>query len=221
MTPAPADLAAQKAELEAYLRLGDRLGLRLGLPFSRNWSAAPDFLELLAEHVLAARPTTIVECSCGLTTLVLARCCELNGLGRVLSLENGPEFAARTRAEIARYDLEDYARVIDAPLRMQRLRGEPFRWYDLAGLDAPGIDMLVIDGPPGFLQRHSRYPALPLLYGRLAPGCTVYLDDAARPDERESVAHWLAEFPALAHAYLATARGCSRLHLEEASRPGA
>lgn len=200
-------------ELEAYLALGDRLGLRRGLPFSRNWSAAPDFLALIADHALAEKPRTIVECSSGLTTLILARCCELNGLGRVFSLENGTEFAANTRAEIARYGLEHCATVIDAPLEQQTVNGREYQWYDIAGLPDRRIDMLVIDGPPGFLQHHSRYPALPLLFNRLADNGVVFLDDAARPDERELVMKWQTELP-VDHRYVESERGCSVLRVK-------
>ncbi|MES9855801.1 MAG: hypothetical protein ABW166_04240 [Sedimenticola sp.] len=45
--------------------------------------------------------------------------------------------------------------------------------------------MLVIDGPSGFIQKHSRYPALPLLFDKLSNNGMVFLDDAARP-RRES-----------------------------------
>lgn len=200
-------------ELEACLALGARLGLNAGLPYTPNWSAAPDFLELIVAHALAAKPATVVECGSGLTTLMLARCCALSGGGHVYSLEHGAEFAARTRAELARYGLEAQATVLDAPLRTCTVGGREFQWYALGGLPEVRIDMLVIDGPPGFIQRHSRYPALPLLRDRLAPGCVVYLDDAARPDEREIVALWQAAFPGLAHDYVATARGCSILSL--------
>lgn len=200
-------------QIEAYLSLRDRLGLRQGMPYSHNWSAAPDFLKLIVEHALAAKPVTIVECSSGLTTLMLARCCEMNGRGEVFSLENGPEYAAATRAEVARYGLEGRAAVIDAPLTERTIAGREYRWYALDDLPDRSIDMLVIDGPPGFIQRHSRYPALPLLFDRLADGGVVYLDDAARPDERALVEMWLAEYPALEHEYLNTERGCSILRV--------
>lgn len=199
------------AQAETYLSLRDRLGLNQGLSYSHNWSAAPDFLKLIVDHVLSARPATIVECSSGVTTLMLARCCQMNGSGEVFSLENGADYAAGTRAEIERYDLQDLAEVIDAPLRKYAIGGRDYQWYALDGLPERSIDMLVIDGPPGFIQRHSRYPALPLLFDKLADGCVVFLDDAARPDERELVAMWLAEFPSIKHEYLSTERGCSIL----------
>lgn len=197
-----------------YRTLSDRLGLRGEVAYDSQWSAAPDFLELIVEHVLGARPETIVECSSGTTTVMLARCCQLNGHGRVYSLENGPEFAAGTRAELARHGLAGHAEVIDARLTGQAVAGREFQWYDLAGLPRRPIDMLVIDGPPGFIQRHSRYPALPLLADRLSAGCVVFMDDAARPDEREIVEAWCREFPEARLHYVDNERGCAILHLD-------
>lgn len=201
----------QFGQLEAYLSLRDRLGLREGLPYSHQWSAAPDFLKLIVEHALATQPNTIVECSSGLTTLMLARCCQVNDKGKVFSLENGAEFAEKTRGEIARYGLTKIATVIDAPLKATTVDGVEYQWYDPAGLPDRSIEMLVIDGPPGFLQRHSRYPALPLLFDKLADGCVIFLDDAGRPDERELVELWKQRYPGLKHEYVKTERGCSIL----------
>lgn len=192
-----------------YLALLQRLDLRLGATYDRNWSAAPDFLGLIVDHTLTTRPTTIVECGSGITTLLLARCLEINRHGRLYSLENGVEYATRTRAELARYHLD--ANVIDAPLKPCRIDGREHLWYDSAGLPDLKIDMLVIDGPPGSIQRHARYPALPRLGDKLAETCTIFLDDAGREDERGIVALWQARFPALRHDYVGTQRGCSIL----------
>jgi predicted O-methyltransferase YrrM len=201
------------ARLEAYTSLRDRLGLRQGLPYTRHWSAAPDFLQAIVEHALEARPSTILECSSGLTTLMLARCCQLNGRGRVISLENGEEFAVKTRSTLERYDLQDYAEVRHAPLEPLTLGGQEFSWYGRDRLPPGPIDMLVIDGPPGYLHPLARYPALPLLHERLADGCVLFLDDAARPDEGEIVRQWLSAYPDSRHDYLETERGCSVLVL--------
>lgn len=196
----------------ALLALLGRLGLGSDLAYDPRWSAAPDFLGLIVDHALATAPQVIVECSSGATTVLLARCCQLNGRGRVWSLENGAEFAARTRAQLTRLGLAGHAEVIDAPLVRQAVDGGEFHWYDLAGLPALAIDMLVIDGPPGFLQRHSRLPALPRLHDRLAPGASVFLDDAGRPDELEIVARWRTAYPDLAGEFVANERGCAVLH---------
>jgi predicted O-methyltransferase YrrM len=196
-------------QLEAYLSLRDRLELRQGLPYTPHWSASPDFLKLIVEHCLEARPSQILECSSGLTTLMLARACQLNGDGRVVSLESGAEYAEKTRGHLGRYGLEEVADVRQAPLTPIELGGEEYLWYDLEALPSGPIDMLVIDGPPGYIQARSRYPALPLLLDRLAEDCVVFLDDAAREDEKAIVALWQAAYPKIQHEYIETERGCA------------
>lgn len=205
------DWRQRAAELEAYLDLGARLGLRQGLPYVRHWSAGADFLALLVDHVLAHRPKVIVECGSGLSTLLLARCCAMNGRGRVYSLEQAPEHAARCRAELTRYGLDAHATVLDAPLRPYTLGGTTHVWYALAGLPETAIDLLLIDGPPGRIAPLARYPALPLLFARLDQAGTVFLDDAARPDEQAILERWRAEFPTLVVAEVRTGRGCAIL----------
>lgn len=200
--------------LEAYQPLCQRLGLNQGVPYTPQWSAAPDFLQLIIDHVLTHQPRTIVECGSGLTTLMLARACAMNGVGHVHSLENGADYAANTRLDIARYGLNEYSTVLHAPLHPVNVDSRDYQWYDLTPLTASHIDLLIVDGPPGFIQRHSRYPALPLLRDRLADDCTVFMDDAARPDERELVEMWLREMPAARHEYIANERGCAILHLD-------
>ena len=198
-------------QVEPYLYLRDRLDLKRGIPLTRHWSASPDFLKLIAEHALESRPGVVLECSSGATSLVLARCCQLNGRGHLYSLEDGAPFAERARGHLERYGLSDWASVHHAPLEKRVLGPEEYLWYALDHLPAENVDMLVIDGPSGFIQRESRYPALPLLFDKLAAGCVVFLDDAGREDEKRIVRRWLAEFPGIEHEYIATERGCSRL----------
>ena len=76
-------------------------------------------------------------------------------------------------------------------------------WYDdavvAAGLDVALrgelIDLLLVDGPPAYAAGHelARYPALPVLYDRLAPGATVVLDDVERAGEQEVLRRWERE----------------------------
>lgn len=194
-----------------YHDLQTRLGFASQLPYTPDWSAAPDFLEIISTHCLEEKPAMIVECSSGLSTLILARCCQINANGQVLSLENGAEFVTATQATLAEFSTEEWATVIHAPLVPTPLDAGNFQWYQLPELPATPIDMLVIDGPSGFLQPLSRYPALPMLYERLATRCTIFFDDAARDDEQEIVRRWLATYPEFKYRYNATERGCSIL----------
>lgn len=205
-------------QLEAYLSLRDKLNLHQGLPYTPYWSASPDFLKIITEHCLEYKPQHIVECSSGLSSLILARCCESNQQGQVFSLENGEDYARKTRQELECYSLQSYATVFHAPLLTQMINGEDYLWYSLDELPEQSIDMLVIDGPPGYIQSLSRYPALPLLFDKLADQCMVFMDDAARDDEKKIVERWLSEFPGIEHQYIKTERGCSMLRISKTDR---
>lgn len=188
-----------------------RLQLNAGIPYSEHWSAAADFLELIVDEVINLKPATILECGSGVSTLMLAAACRESGQGRVLSLEHQQEYASDLRDIVASYALQEFVTIIDAPLVHTPVNGLDYQWYSLDNLVECDIDMMVIDGPPGRLQKNSRYPALPLLAGRMAPACSIFLDDAAREDEREIVRLWVQELPGLNSSYIDNERGCSRL----------
>lgn len=206
------DNAALFRQLEALQGLYAELDLKVSLPPTRGWAASPDFLLELVRHTRAQRPLTVVECSSGASTLVLARCLQLNGAGKVLSLEHDPYYAAQTRQQLQRHGLQEWARVLDAPLQPHALSGETWPWYDIGALPADlAIDLLVIDGPPQATRALARYPAGPLLFPRLHPGGQVFLDDAARSDELAIVQRWQREFPSLRHTMRVCEKGCAVL----------
>lgn len=181
-------------QLQALGALERQLQLGKSLPNMRGWAGSPDFLLAVAEEIKSARPTAVLECSSGVSTVVAARCMQQNGHGHVYSLENAPEFADKTRQLLQRYGLEEWATVIDAPLTSAS--GDA-PWYSLEAVPAelPPIDVLVVDGPPATTAPLARYPALPRLAARLARSCVVFLDDASRDPERQTVARWTSEFP--------------------------
>ena len=76
-------------------------------------------------------------------------------------------------------------------------RGD-FRWYDVDVESlARDIDILLVDGPPGKTGPHARYPALSRLAPRLADGCLIVVDDAERPDEKDTIDFWTEDWPTL------------------------
>lgn len=195
----------------SYKNVEDLLGLSEPLPITEDWSAAADFLKLISEYCLEQKPEIIIECSSGATSLVLARCCEINGEGKVYSLENGKSYAENTRQKLNEFSLSRYCEVIYSPLETIMVNGESYQWYGIDKLKNTAIDLLVIDGPPGFIQKNSRYPALPLLGSNLSNKCSVFLDDAARDDEKEIIQQWLKLFPDFDYKYLDNERGCAVL----------
>ncbi len=206
------DGTRQFRQLEALQGLYVELQLDKSLPPTRGWAASPDFLIELVRHARIARPEVVVECSSGTSTVVLARSLQLNGCGKVYSLEHDPHYAQQTRDLLARHGLTDWAVVLDAPLEAMQIGNAPYHWYRSSVLPPlPAIDMLVIDGPPQATGRLARYPAGPVLLPRLAHGGAVFLDDAARPDEQEAVQRWHAEFADLQVASRNCEKGCAVL----------
>lgn len=187
------------------------LRLDRSLPRTRSWAGSPDFLSIVVREAQQSQPLTVVECSSGVSTVVLARALQLNGRGHVFSLEHEAQFAALSRLELARHGLTDWATVIDAPLvPCATALGEKL-WYDTHALPDKAIDMLVIDGPPETTGPLARYPAGPILFPKLASGASVFLDDADRPAEREAVEHWIRQFPDLVNSRLACEKGLAVL----------
>lgn len=200
-------------QLEAYSYIKDRLNLNHGIPFTTNWSASPDFLKIVCNHILESKPAFILECSSGTSTLIAASACKMNDKGKVVSLEHEEKYSEISQNHISRYDLGDFSQVIYAPLKEYEIHQNTYKWYDTSEIPDNSIDLLIIDGPPGYLQKNSRYPALPLLFDKLSNHCVVLLDDAARADEHETVQAWLDETREMKHEYISTERGCSILKL--------
>jgi predicted O-methyltransferase YrrM len=187
------------------------LKLARALPLTRNWAASPDFLAVVSRHALDQRPRAIVECGSGVSTVILARCMQLNGTGRVVSLDHDPHFAEQTRRELERHGLSEWAKVIHAPLKRHELGDAAWDWYDIRDLPDIPIDMLVVDGPPMPLGRMIRYPAGPVLFPRLSSTALVILDDADRPDEQQIIETWIEENPGFGVEKIDCEKGCALL----------
>jgi predicted O-methyltransferase YrrM len=184
-------------QLEAMQNLGAVLPANDVLPATRGWAASPDLLVVLVDLVKTGRPSLVVECGSGVSTLWLAlamRRFEING--RIIALDHDPVFGGQTRDFLARHDLRDLAEVRDAPLESFSLEGETYSWYATgAWEDLTGIDLLFVDGPPATTGHQARYPALPLLSGSLSPAATVVLDDLVVPDMQKVLQRWLDAYP--------------------------
>ena len=182
-------------QIESLIALHVDLKPHHSLPQMRQWAGSPDFLAHLAKTILLHKPSTVVECSSGVSTLVAARACQLNGGGHVFSLEHEGVFAERTMEMLRQHGVEKWATVIHAPLQITQTPNGEYLWYETNGLPDAPVDVLVIDGPPEDVNPMARYPAGPLLLPRLAEKGILLLDDANRPDERRAVELWLETFP--------------------------
>jgi predicted O-methyltransferase YrrM len=184
-------------QLEALQNLNAVLPATDVLPATRGWAASPDLLLVLIDLVISERPSLIMECGSGASTLWLAlamRRFEIDG--RIIALDHDPVFGGKTRDLLARHDVGDLAEVRDAPLESFSLDGETYSWYARrAWEDLTGIDLVFVDGPPATTGHQARYPALPLLSGSLSPVATVVLDDLVVPDMQKVLRLWLDAYP--------------------------
>jgi hypothetical protein len=148
--------------------------------------------------IVDVRPTLVLECGSGTSTLIMARCLHALGGGRIVSLDHDSEYARRTIDLLRRNGLEQVAEVVTAPLVERTLNGQTFRWYgqEYESLLKGPIDILVVDGPPGSSAPRARYPAVPILRSRLSPQCRILLDDGDRPDETMIAQLWAQELGA-------------------------
>jgi len=184
-------------QLEALQNLNTLLPANDVLPATRGWAASPDLLVVLVDLVISERPSLVVECGSGASTLWLALAMRRFGVdGRIIALDHDPVFGGKTRDLLARHDVRDLAEVRDAPLESFGLDGETYSWYARgAWEDLTGIDLLFVDGPPATTGHQARYPALPLLSGSLSPAATVVLDDLIVPDMQKVLRLWLDAYP--------------------------
>jgi len=179
-------------QLESFISLMTVLKPEFPLPSTRQWAASPDLLKKVTEVVLRRSPKLVVEASCGTSTIVTALALRRLGQGgKVVSLEHDEKYAQLTRQAIELQGLSEFATVVHAPLKDYDAGGERFKWYDISRLklDAP-IEVLVVDGPPTWVQKKARYPAVPLLIDKFAKDVTVIVDDGDRRDERQMVTDW-------------------------------
>jgi predicted O-methyltransferase YrrM len=184
-------------QVEAISNLNAILPTSDVLPATRGWAASPDLLLVLVDQVITHRPSLIVECGSGASTLWLALALRRFGIdGRIVALDHDPVFAGQTRDFLVRHGVSDLAEVRDAPLEDFSLADGTYSWYARrAWEDLAGIDLLFVDGPPAATGSKARYPALPLLREALNPATTVVLDDLVVPDMRETLRLWLDAYP--------------------------
>lgn len=181
------------------------------------WAMDALFAEQLLSLVDEGRES-VVELGSGHSTILIARRLEALGRGRVVAFDHLAEFAGRTRAWIEAEGLAGRATVVHAPLEDRQVEGRTLPWYSAAALTPAlpaTIDFLVVDGPPAAIHRDIRWPSIPLLRDRLAPGAAILMDDGDRPGERQAAHDWRDRIPGSWVRYLPGGKGGWILRLPE------
>ena len=190
-------------ETEAIMELRRLLAPEaLPLPLCGGWAMDSVALLNVVKHVLRQKPELIVECGGGTSTIWLAYALKKNGKGKIVSIDHLEEFSELGKATVEQHGLGDYVDFCYAALEDIEIDERKCLWYSEPSVTAvldnqecnSGIDLLIVDGPPGKIGHMARYPALPVLQGRLSPNAVVIVDDAVRKDERQMMDCWIEEF---------------------------
>jgi len=201
-------------QFESFLGLQLDLGFDKSLPFTRDWACSPDFLLTVSRAIAEKKPEVVVECSSGVSTIVLAKGLANNGFGHVYSIDHDKFYADKTYDELVRHGLESWVTIIHGPLVEYKFDNKEYFWYSLNDYDkSMMIDMLIIDGPPRSVSNFARYPASQLMFNNLKPSGIVFLDDSNREDEKIIVKRWLSEYKNFSKTEIECEKGCVMLSL--------
>ncbi|QNT68070.1 O-methyltransferase [Defluviicoccus vanus] len=149
----------------------------------------------------AAQPTAVLEFGSGVSTVIFAALARAHGWPMpIVSIEESPVYAERTRELLRRYGVADRVTVIVAPVEEQTLdgwRGFTYRTDDqavVAALRGLRPDFLFFDGPASWLRsrRDCRYGNLLVAQRYAANGALFVADDAFRRRDRAILARWHA-----------------------------
>lgn len=161
-----------------------------------GWAASANLIKLIMEILFETKPNNTFELGSGLTTVIIGHCHKKIGKGKLIALEHDKQHMERTQVMVNTHKLNDFVTIVFAPLKEYQINGQKWLWYDdniLKTIKTNSIDFLFIDGPPGYLQPLSRYPALPLLQKYIKDSAIAVMDDANRDSEKEIMQKWQDE----------------------------
>lgn len=187
------DMKDDYSQLTEFIQLKEKVGNEVTLPVSRGYAASPDFLNEVLETVKTVQPKKILEASCGISTISISEYLIKNQQTDVehIALEHDKFYAKKCQTKVR----NKKSQVIVAPITEHIIKGKKWKWYSIDAVkDFKDIDLYIIDGPPAYLQKNSRYPAVPLLAKNLSEDCVILLDDSYRPQEQAILAQWKEEF---------------------------
>ena len=115
-----------------------------GCSYSDYWA--------IYSYVRRAKPATILEFGAGISTAVLAFAVKRNGVGRVISMEESEEYAAKAR-EIVPRELQSLIEIIHSPAIDKRFG--PFVGRGYTTIPDHAYDFIFVDGP--HYERNSSF----------------------------------------------------------------
>lgn len=189
------NLTISYRQIESLFSIYSSLNIESILPPFRGWAISPDFASLILSKMKETRPTNILECGSGISTVLIAYYLKKINKGHLYSFEHDKEYAESTVDLLKRHDLLPYVTIFNTDLIDHDINGKSWKWYNTDQMNKDiKFDLVIIDGPPFQVQPKSRYPALPILDNFFNPNAVILIDDCAREQDNEVINDWLAEF---------------------------
>lgn len=195
-------------QLEAFLNIQNFFNHGEYLKAMHGWPVSPDFALYLIDLLERNDYDLILEFGSGTSTVIMAKAiARLNRKSRgkpavvQAAFEHLKKYHDQTLANLQSSGVADAVQLILAPLQpYQAANGNTYSYYacheklaELAeSLKTSSIKMLiVVDGPPGSIGKHARYPALPAVLAHFkSKNIDIVLDDYFRDDEKEVGKLW-------------------------------
>ena len=154
-----------------------------------GWALDAPTIDFVWSKLLEERPTTIIECGAGTSTMVFAKYAKTapGTSTRVVSLEQSLETKARVEKHLSEAGLGGSVCILAAPLSPE----SEYQFEDGSMRDstAPmGGDWVFVDGPAG--PDGCRTHTLLTLAAYCRAGARWFLDDAFRDGELETLRLW-------------------------------
>ncbi len=192
-------------QIETLIPLYSKLEIKKKLPFTQGYAASPDFLYLIVEIINKNKPQLVLEAGSGVSTVISCYALKKYSNGKIYSLDHDKKYLDNTKKEIINHNLNDYSKIIYAPLKKYK---DGNIWYDTEKINnIDNIDFFIIDGPPIKFSKNIRYLAIPLLFKKMKKGSIIILDDAKRIEEKNIVALWRKEFDCFDFRYVNNSKG--------------
>ncbi|MEX2601551.1 MAG: class I SAM-dependent methyltransferase [Balneolaceae bacterium] len=203
------DLHDQQQKNQATHTLWNLHSFDVPLPYMSGWSATPELALAITDTIRQNNSKFVLELGSGISTIISGKTLSRSGKGRVLALDHDEAYLKKTQIELEKHGVSHISSLCYTPLIPVTLKRGTWQWYDLSRLPEPipPIDLLIVDGPPVKTQKYSRYPALPQLFDRLAPGAVVIVHDTHRNMESEAITFWMEEYPDMSAEFIDSEKG--------------
>lgn len=185
-------------------------GLHLNIPpVFTEWTIDSDLLKIIIDDIYNKKYNiNILELGTGLSTIVLSKILNKLNNGKLYSIENDRIFYEKTKKLLELNKLDNICDLFFSPLEDVYINGIKWTWYNIYFLSkVNNIDILIIDGPPAYIQKMSRFPALPILIDKLNYNISIYLDDGNREDEKKIIREWKNLYKELNFEFINTFKG--------------